>query len=367
MIRVLQVVTKMDAAGIETLLMNFYRNIDRNKVQFDFLTHRESSGYYDNEILSLGGKIFSVPPINPLRHQSYIRALKMFYYEHKEYKVVHSHINTFSMYPLRAAMEARIPVRIAHSHIANVPIDLKTPFRLYTKSKLKDYSTYNFACSNLAGKWLFGSSAIVKENFQVINNSINASLYTYSEKTKNRVKTVLGLEDKFVMSHIGRFNKQKNHDFLIEIFKIVHNKMPNSILLLIGEGELRNKIEQKVADFGLSDCVIFMGVRSDIPELLQATDVFVFPSLYEGLGIVAIEAQAAGVHCIVADTVPKDVIITDLVEQVPLNKGPKIWAESILRCVKYEKKNTLNEIRKAGFDMTEQAKKLENFYQMVAR
>ena len=179
-IRVLHVVTKMDAAGIETLLMNFYRNIDREKVQFDFLTHRNEKGFYDDEIFDLGGRIYQVPQINPFKHQKYLSALDAFFSEHKEYKIVHSHINAYSMYPLRAAMKAGVPVRIAHSHIANVPFDLKTPFRIYTKSMLKRYSTYNFACSEMAGKWLYGPDAVMKDNFKVINNSINCTIFSFS-------------------------------------------------------------------------------------------------------------------------------------------------------------------------------------------
>lgn len=222
--RILHVVTKMDAAGIETLLMNFYRNINRDKIQFDFLTHRSEKGFYDKEIMDLGGKIYSIPPINPLKHMNYLNALEVFFNQHKEYRVIQSHINTYSMYPLRSAMRSGIPVRIAHSHIANVPLDLKTPFRIYTRSKLKMYSTHNFACSEMAGKWLYGTSAITMKNFKVINNSINSFDYKYNEEIGIRVKKELGLVDKFVIGHIGRFNKQKNHEFLIDIFSKVHSK-----------------------------------------------------------------------------------------------------------------------------------------------
>lgn len=363
LIRVLHVVTKMDAAGIESLLMNFYRNIDRTRIQFDFLTHRNEKGFYDDEILSLGGRIYSVPPINPFRHQAYLRALKTFFGEHKEYAIVHSHINTYSMYPLRAAMEADVPVRIAHSHIANVPLDLKTLFRIYTKSRLMTYSTHNFACSEEAGKWLYGADVITKDNFNVVNNSINASIFTTHEKVEKRVKSKMSLSGKFVIGHIGRFNKQKNHKFLIDVFKAVHDKAPNAVLLLIGDGKLRQEIDKRATDLGLKDNIIFTGVRSDVSELLQAMDVFVFPSLYEGLGIVAVEAQAAGLRCVVADTVPDEAFITDLIEKIPLSKGPEAWAQVILRYVKHKKRDTLKEITAAGFDMAEQTKVLGEFYQ----
>lgn len=360
--RVLNVVTKMDAAGIETLLMNFYRNIDRSKVQFDFLTHRSEEGFYDAEILHLGGKIYNVPPINPLNHNNYINALDTFFRVHKEYKIVHSHINTYSMYPLRAAMKAGIPVRIAHSHIANVPLDLKTPFRLYTKFKLKDYSTHNFACSEMAGKWLFGNRAIYKDNFKVINNSIDASKYQYNETIDKRIRGQMGLNGNFVIGHIGRFNKQKNHFFLIEVFKEIHKRKPNAMLVLIGEGELKGAIEKKVEELNLTNNVLFAGVRSNVYELLQAMDIFIFPSLYEGLGIVAVEAQAAGVPCLVSDEVPKEAFLTDLIKSKSLSSGAIEWAEDAIKLGDYKKQNTLLEIMNAGFDILEQSKELETFY-----
>ncbi len=364
-IRVLNVVTKMNAGGIETLLMNFYRKFDRTKIQFDFLTHRSEKGFYDDEIVELGGKLYNVPPINPFKHNKYLNALDDFFNEHKTYKIVHSHINTYSMYPLRAAMKAGVPVRIAHSHIANVPLDLKTPFRVYTKLKLKEYSTHNFACSEMAGKWLFGPKAISKDNFKVINNSIDASKYVYEETIEKRIRNKMEIGGKFVIGHIGRFNKQKNHVFLIDVFKEIHKRNPNSVLMLIGEGELYDAIRKKVENLNLTESVIFTGVRSDVHELLQAIDVFVFPSIYEGLGIVVVEAQAAGVRCIVSENIPDEAFITDLIEKVSLKKGPEKWAEIILQYRNVKKRNTLKEIKAARFDILEQAKQLEDFYQRV--
>ncbi|NIK78177.1 glycosyltransferase involved in cell wall biosynthesis [Paenibacillus castaneae] len=363
LIRVLHVVTKMDAAGLETLIMNFYRNIDRSKVQFDFLTHRSEKGYYDDEILSLGGRIYHVPSINPFKHSHYLRALEKFFSEHREYRIVHSHINTYSMYPLRAAMKESVPIRIAHSHAMHGPIDLKMPFREYTKSKLKNYSTHNFACSLMAGNWLFGSTAISKDNFRVINNSIDSSLYTYNQKTEEIVKEEMNLKGKFVIGHIGRFNKPKNHKFLLEIFKLIHDKEATAVLLLVGDGILRQEIEKKALVLGLLESVIFTGVRADIPSLLQSMDVFVFPSLYEGLGIAAIEAQAAGVRTIVSDTIPNEAFVTDLIQKISLNNDAETWAKAILKCKGHKKTNTYESIKASGFDILEQVIELEAFYQ----
>lgn len=362
-IRILNVVTRMDAAGIETLLMNLYRNIDREKIQFDFLTHREEAGFYDEEILKLGGRIYSVPSINPFHHKRYIKSLEKFFEDHDEYKIVHSHINTYSMYPLRAAKNAGVPIRIAHSHIASVPFDKKTPFRIYTKAKLKEYSTHNFACSQIAGKWLYGLKAIKKDNFKVINNSINATLYKYNKKTREIIRNELGIEGKFVVGHIGRFTEQKNHIFLINIFKLVYDKNKNARLLLVGEGEDEVLIRNKVIELGLEKCVIFTGIRNDVEDLLQAMDVFVFPSLYEGLGMVVIEAQAAGLKCIVSNNIPKEAFITDLIYDISLKESRTIWAEKILEySYGYERRDTFKNIYDAGYDIHKTVTLLEEFY-----
>ncbi|MEF2246818.1 glycosyltransferase family 1 protein [Paenibacillus sp. IITD108] len=360
-IRVLNVVTKMDAAGIETLLMNIYRNIDRKKVQFDFLTHRHDKGFYDDEILELGGKIYNVPAINPLKHGYYLNSLDNFFKNHRDYKIVHSHINTFSMYPLRAAMNAGIPVRIAHSHIANVPYDLKTPFRIYTKSKLTKYSTHNFACSEIAGRWLFGRN----KDFKVFNNSIDTFKFIFNDKKSKEIKQKLGISGKFVVGHVGRFDSQKNHMFLLEIFKEVHRKNNNAILLLVGDGILRNKIEDKVRELNLTENVILTGVRSDLPDIYQAMDVFLFPSLYEGLGIVLIEAQAAGLPCVVANTIPKEAFITDLLSELSLDSNPEEWANEVLRQTNKVRINTYTRIKESGFDLGDEVRRLEEFYNTV--
>ncbi|WP_419893011.1 glycosyltransferase family 1 protein [Oceanobacillus kimchii] len=365
-IRILHIVTRMDAAGIETLLMNFYRNINRTRVQFDFLTHREDKGFYDNEIEELGGNIYHVPSINPFKHAEYIKSLNNFFYEKKNiYNIVHSHINTYSMYPLRSAKKAGIPIRIAHSHIANVPFGLKTPFRIYTKSRIKQFSNYNFACSNMAGEWLFGRKAITKNNFKLVTNSIDSEKYIYNQNTKNKLIKEMNLNDNFIIGHIGRFTKQKNHRYLIDVFSEIYKKNPKAILLLVGDGPLRTEMEMRVLKLNLQDAVIFTGVKSNIHELLQLIDVFVLPSLFEGLGIVAIEAQAAGVPCIVSNKVPKEAFITNRIRSLSLNLDKELWANEILKLNGHSKKNTYRQIVDSGYDIKEQAKKIEEFYLKV--
>lgn len=357
-IRVLQVVTKMDAAGIETLLMNFYRNIDRRKVQFDFLVHRDEVGFYDDEIKKLGGNIYRVLPIDPLHHRAYIKSLKSFFKKNNNYKIVHSHLNTYSMYVLREAKNYGIPVRIAHSHISNVPLDIKSPFRYYTRYKLQNYSNYEFACSYEAGQWMFKGA----KNIAYINNSIDSEKYIYNRVTDKRLRAQYDLNDNLVVAHIGRFTKQKNHQKLIEIFKEISDVEPNAKLVLIGKGELEGKIKAEIKKMGIQNKILFLGEVSNVNEILQMVDVFIFPSFYEGLGIVAIESQAAGIKTFVSENIPREAFITTDIFEIDLSVSASMWAEKILRELPYKKKNNYKAIVDNNYDIVTEAKTLEEFY-----
>ena len=321
-IRVLQVVTVMNRGGLETMLMNYYRKMDRNKVQFDFMVHREDKGHYDEEILSLGGRIFRMPQIRPGNYRVYFNKLDQFFSDHKEYKVVHSHINENSSFVLRAAKKAGVPCRIAHSHLSDLGIDLKLPFRLYARSVMKDHPTKYFACSKNAGKWLFRNTNT--EEIKVLNNAVNVEEFLFNRETRQKVRQELGVRrNQLVIGHIGRFNKQKNHEYLIDIFKSVVEKRPDAVLVMIGEGNLKPQIEKKVSDLGLSSNVRFLGVRSDIADLMQGMDLFLFPSLFEGLPVVLVEAQAAGLQCVISDSITKESDITGRIEFTSLQETPE--------------------------------------------
>ena len=359
LIRVLHVVTKMDAAGIETLLMTFYRQMDRSKVQFDFLVHRNSEGFYDNEILKMGGRIYSVPSLHPFHHNKYINSLNCFFASHPEYKIVHSHINTFSMYVLRAAKEAGIPVRIAHSHIANPSLSIKTPFRIYTKLLLRRYSTHNFACSIMAGKWLFGKKNISSPNFYLVRNAIYSTKYLFDEKIRIEIRNTFNIEKEFVFLHVGRFVKQKNHIFLLNFFVRFHQKYPNSKLWLIGEGPLKKEVEHKIMKLGIIDSVELLGVRENVNQFMMAADCLLFPSIFEGLGIVAVEAQTSGLLTIVSNNIPVEANISSLFHQLPLDVEK--WVSEVEYLLEYERGKE-NVASQSGYDVKETASWLQNFY-----
>lgn len=357
LIRVLQVVTHMERGGLESMLMNYYRHIDREKVQFDFLVHRQERAAFDDEIEALGGRIYRLPRLVPWS-RSYLNALNRFFDEYPEYKIVHVHQDCLSSVILKITAQHNVPVRIAHSHSANQDKNLKYPIKLCYKRAIPKYATDLFACGKKAGDWMFGGAP-----YQIINNAIEAASYTYCPAKREDIRRKLGIADELVIGHVGRFNQPKNHPFLLEIFAALLKKEPNAVLLLVGSGEDMPNIQEKARTLGISEHVRFLGVRSDVAELMQTMDVFVFPSLYEGLPVTMVEAQAAGVPCLISDKVPPECIITKgLVDILSLSASPETWAEKILEKREFPRTDRRVEIAAHGFDITTEAVKLQKFY-----
>lgn len=354
-VRVLHVVTYMGRGGLETMLMNYFRNIDRSKVQFDFLVHRDFEADYDKEILSLGGRIYHLPQLNPFSRK-YHKALDSFFAEHP-YQIVHSHLDCMSAYPLSHAKKAGVPVRIAHAHNKSQDKNIKYPLKILSKSLIPKYATNLFACGEEAGQWMFDG-----KKFQILYNAIDSSRYIYSEQIRREVREELKLGNKLVIGHVGRFSPQKNHGFIIRLFYELQKRKPDSILILTGDGKNRPQIEKMVQELDLGRKVIFTGIRSDVNRLMQAMDVFLFPSLYEGLGIVAIEAQAAGLPCVVSKKVPEDAKITKLVSSLSLQAPLSEWIDTILNAGHTERRDQTEQVKRAGYDIVENAKRLQDFY-----
>lgn len=356
-IRVLHVVTYMGRGGLETMIMNFYRHVDRSKVQFDFLVHRDFRADYDDEIESLGGKIYRLPRLVPWS-RSYLKALNGFFEQHPEYRIVHVHQDCLSSVILKAAQRQGVPVRIAHSHNSSQDKNLKYPIKLYYRRLIPKYATDLYACSKQAGRWMFGNAA-----FSVVNNAIDAKNYSYSQAQAEKIRGELGIDrNTLVVGHVGRFAPTKNHAFLLEIFVEVCRRCPDAALLLVGDGELRASVEERALQMGIKEKVIFTGVRSDVPELIQAMDIFVFPSIYEGLPVTLIEAQAVGLPCVVSDAVTEECAVTSLVQRVPLKESAQHWAECILNSRDRHRSETYSYIAAAGYDIANNAVCLENEY-----
>lgn len=360
-IRVLHSELNGELGGIESFLYNVYRFIDKEKVEFDFFALEGSAVPQREEIERLGGRVYIVPKYTHLSayEKEIIRLFRQ-----NQYKIVHSHMNTLSVFSLWGAKKAGIPNRIAHNHSTAGKGETKKNIIKYAlRPFAKIYPTKLCACSQYAGEWLYGKNA----EFQVFNNAIDLSRYSYDPQKAAAARKELGLEDKLVVGHIGRFCYQKNHDFLIDIFNEIHKQRQEAVLLLIGEGELEQDIRNKVKKLGLTDSVRFMGKQKDTSKFYQAMDCFVLPSRYEGLGVVAIEAQACSVPVICSTAVPKDAKITSSVKFIGLDESSSNWADSVLDVIKTQvKRNEREEVRKAGYDIEVEAKKLLKFYEKLA-
>lgn len=360
-IRVLVLDTVMDRGGAETMMMNYLRNINREKVIFDFLVNRDYKADYEDEIEALGGRIFRMCPMYPQYFGRYKKEVRDFLINHPEYKIIHSNLEERSYFALKEAKKLNIPVRISHSHNAPKGFDLKSIFRYYFRSRLKPQVTHMFTCGEEAGDWLYGKKYRDKVIMQ--NNAIDAKAYEYKKDVEEKVRKEFNLEGKFVIGHVGRFFPQKNHSFLIDVFNEVYKMDKDAVLMLVGGGELKEQIEEKVKSLGLQDAVKFLGVRSDVDYLIQGFDLFILPSLFEGLPVTMVEAQASGVKCIISDKVPPQCAITDNVEIIGLNEKVESWAFKILDYKNsYKKVSMYDEIVRKNFDIKANAKWMEDFY-----
>ena len=361
-IRVAHIMGKWLGGGVESVVMNYYRHIDRNKVQFDFICDNDSTDIPFEEIEQLGGKVVLIPPYQKIF--KYHRKLKSVLIEGK-YKIVHSHINTLSVFSLYAAKCAKVPVRIAHSHsTTNKKEKKKNLLKQVLRPFSKIFATDYMCCSELAGRWLFGNKEYDKGNVYLLNNAIDLDKFKYDEKIRKEKRNELNISDNtLVIGHVGRFVEQKNHRFLIDIFNEVHKQDSNSMLVLAGQGPLMDEIQEKVKNLGLEDNVRFLGQRNDVNKLYQAFDVFCLPSLYEGLPVVGVEAQAIGLLCILSDDMTKETKILQSTQFLSLNQKAKEWSKIILdKYVLDFNKDTFREIRKNGFDINVEAVKLEKKY-----
>lgn len=358
-IRVLCVFSELNRGGAETMCMNLYRHIDRTKVQFDFVKHTPTTGAYEEEILALGGRIYEAPRYMIFNHCKYCQWWKKHFREHPEHRIVHGHFITIAAVYFQIAKKAEC-ISVAHSHSTKPRGSIfQVTIKKFYARKAQGKADYCFACSQDAGKWLFPN-----KEFTVLNNAIDAQKFQCDSAVREKVRTELGLDDSFTVGIVGSLSEVKNPFGTIEIFKAVHNKMPSAKLLWVGGGALEQAIQQKLKEENLTDAVIMTGVRPDVDRLMQAMDVFIFPSLNEGLEMVAIEAQAAGVPCLCSDRVPREAGITELCQFLPLGQ-PDLWADRILSS-DLTRRDTYHEICNAGYDVHSAAKYMEKFYLKIS-
>lgn len=360
-VRILHVFGRLDRGGAETMVMNIYRSIDRTKIQFDFLIHTEEKCDYTDEILELGGRIYSISRYNFKNHFKYKEQWEKFFKEHNEYKIIHGHVRSTAAIYLKIAKKYNLRT-IAHSHNTSSGRGIKAIGKNILQYPIRYIADYFFACSESAAIWLFGEKKYNTGGVEIIKNPIDTKKYIYDNEIRENVRKELKIEDKFVIGHVGRFHTQKNHEFLLKIFKKIYDVNRDSILLLVGEGEIKSVIENKVEEMGLKKNVIFYGSTSKVNELFQSMDVFVFPSLYEGLGIVAIESQASGLVTICSENIPKEAAITNNLIYMSLEESAESWAKEILENSRYVRKNMYKEICDSGYDILKSKIWFEDFY-----
>lgn len=360
-LRILHVVVNMNRGGAETLVMNLYRNVDRSKVQFDFLTCK--AGVFDSEIAEMGGKVYRLPYVTDVGHTAYVKQLNQFFKENSHYTIVHSHMDKMSGLVLRAAEKANIPVRIAHSHNTQSEGGLASKvYKWYAGSNIKRSATHLYACSNAAAQWLFKNQS--NETF-ILKNGIECDKFKFSSDVREQIRKELQLDkESLVIGHVGRFNHQKNHLFLLEVFAQLIKAVPNAKLILVGGGTLHSKIEEKITELQVEENVKLLGVREDIHLLLQAFDAFVFPSLHEGLPVTLIEAQGAGLPCIISDAITKEVDMgIELVQSLPLT-DKNVWVETLLNVTNRNLSRKISEkaLNQKGYNIRKTAELIQKSY-----
>lgn len=361
-IRVLIIGMYDKLGGTETYIMNYYRNINRDNIQLDFISMYERL-YFENEILELGGKIYKVTNCkkNPIRYiYELIKIINK-----NNYKIVHINmLSAANIIPLIAAKLSRAKCIIAHSHNSNTPkVLVKKILHNINKRLISVCSKKYWACSKLAGDWMFSKGDIEKKGVEIIKNAIDSEKYIYDEGKYKSLRDSMNIPDDYlVIGHVGAFREQKNHKFLLNVFNEVSKIEPKSILLLVGDGELKNDLVNQAKLLGIENNIRFIGVTADVNNYLAVMDIFVFPSVFEGLGIALIEAQAAGLPCIVSEVIVKEAYVTDLVRSISLEASYKEWAKYILKYKNFKRINTYESIINSGYDIKKEVKRLEDLY-----
>ncbi|MEG1410481.1 MAG: glycosyltransferase family 1 protein [Romboutsia sp.] len=371
-IRVLHIVGNMNRGGTETMLMNLYRNIDKNRIQFDFISFDDEEAHYDKEIRRMGGKIIKISKPSLLGFYKSVSEISNIINEYGPYRVVHAHTLFNSGFAIIASKKLGIKIRITHAHTTsdNEENLLRKIYIKYMRSIINRYSTHILACSNEAGRYLFGKDCSKKNNYSFFPNLIDyKNILEVNNEEVTKFKKERNLDDKLVMGHIGTLKQSKNQKFLIEITHFLVSQNYNVELLLVGQGNMKDELERLVKEYGLEENVLFTGVREDIDIMLHSMDIFIFPSIYEGLGLVLLEAQAAGLPCIVSEAIQEEADLgLGLIKQLNLSDGEVKWSEEILQSANEKKDISRNKIKKVfeehGYSTKKCISKLMQLYHM---
>ncbi|MCC5895586.1 MAG: glycosyltransferase family 1 protein [Alkalibacterium sp.] len=362
-VRIAHVLGKMNGAGVEATVMNYYRHIDKTKIQFDFIVDNDSTLIPYDEIQALGGRVYIVPPYQQLfKYNQELIAI----FKNNNYKIVHSHINALSVFPMKAAKKAGVPIRIAHSHSTSAPGEIK---KNIVKNILRPFSraypTHYCSCSKGAGEWLFGKNIRHIKHLNVVNNGIEINKFLFDKHEREILRNELGLTDKFVIGHTGRLCFQKNQEFLINLLSGILNDIPNAVLLLIGNGQEQERLIKLAVALDVSEHIIFLGNKTDVHRYYNAMDVFAFPSRYEGFGVSAIEAQASGMPVILSNNVPVEACLTERCVVLSIDKGVTPWIDSIVQLK--ENVDRTFDMNFQDYDISVNAEALNEYYFRISR
>lgn len=366
-IRILHVLGNTQLGGAESRIMDLYRHLDRSRVQFDFLVHTDKEGYFDKEIKELGGRIFRAPRFRMYNYFSYRRAMKDFFKGNHEFQAVQGHMTSTGAIYLPIAKRAGVPITIAHARSAGVDKGIKGKLTRWMRRNLSKRADYLFSCSKLAGISVFGKKAVSEGRTVFIPNAIDCPKFAYDAEKREKMREALGIGDQYVIGHVGRFHYAKNHEYLLEVFSALCSAEKTDerdyVLLLLGEGNGMKQARELTEQLGITEKVRFLGNHSNVYDYYQAMDYFVYPSRYEGLPGTIVEAQTAGLKCIMSDSICEEVAVTELVHTMSIQKEAAGWADYIRETADYERRSHVQEMRKAGFDVNVQTEKMMAFYE----
>lgn len=363
--KVLQIGLGNASGGVEAFVMNYYRELVKLDVQFDFVCMYDKIAF-EEEIESLGGCVFYIPNVKK-NYFGYISGLKKVL-SREHYDAVHVNmLSAANIVPLKIAKKLGISKVIAHSHNSSCPGVVRQFMDKINRPKIQKYATDLLACGDDAARWLFGQEVYTSGKVIVVRNAVSAEKYFFSEKKRQQIRNKYGWDDRFIIGHVGRFELQKNHEAVIEIFKQVHKRVPDALLCLVGDGILQGRIKEKVAQAQLQNNVFFAGSQKNVNEFLSAMDVFLFPSLFEGVPFAMIEAQVSGLPCIMSDTISREaVILSRQVKILSLDTDYETWADgvcSFLGAERVDMSSIKEGLEKRHFDIKKEAERLKRLYQ----
>ncbi|MGM9681682.1 MAG: glycosyltransferase family 1 protein [Eubacteriales bacterium] len=367
-IRVLQIVGRMDRGGIETMIMNLYRHIDRDKVQFDFLAHYGREAAYNDEIRAMGGRIYEMPALKDETHVyywklfSYLKALNQFFKEHQEYRIIHGHMTNTAILYMPIAKKHGVTCCISHSHNTRGKAGHLGFMTELLQKPIYRYATDFFACSEAAMHWFYPEKLIESGKVRVLANAVDAERFRFDIGKRNEIRKELLIEDKLVIVCVARFRPEKNQSFLLDVLREMLKDRDNVVFVFAGEGPCEDAVKSKAKEYGLEEHTRFLGMRTDVPDILSASDAFVLSSLWEGLPVTVIEAQANGLYCVVTEGLTEEMNALNMVEYLSLEAPPTEWAKALIKAAQHPRRDTYEEMKSSGYDINTTAPWLQEFY-----